>query len=59
MGKQNTSLPIARSYDDCSEHDKKLIDMRNAGKPWVEIRKKWEEITGEKPGHSTLPNRYK
>ncbi|KAK5116552.1 hypothetical protein LTR85_009177 [Meristemomyces frigidus] len=49
---------IARSYEECSESDKKLIDMRDAGRSWVDIRGEWEKITGDKTGNSTLPNRY-
>ena len=32
--------------------------MRDAGREWKDIRAKWEELTGEKTGTSTLPNRY-
>lgn len=56
--KSNRALPIARSYAECAEHDKKLIDMRDAGESWPDIRKEWERITGEAAGRSTLPNRY-
>jgi len=49
---------IGRSYDECSEEDKILLDLRDAGKGWTEIRAEWEKLTGDKTGHSTLPNRY-
>lgn len=49
---------IARSYDECSEADKMLLDLRDAGEGWAKIRHEWEKLTGEKIGSSTLPNRY-
>ena len=53
------SRPIPRSYEECEEADKALLDMRdNEGKTWKEIRVVWEELTGQKTGNSTLPNRY-
>ena len=52
--------PIPRSYEECDEADKALIDMRDVEKKlWVEVRVAWEEFTGQKTGASTLPNRYK
>jgi hypothetical protein len=51
--------PIARSFEECDEADKKLIVMRDQGKKtWAEIRGVWEAITKQKTGKSTLPNRY-
>ena len=51
--------PIPRSYDECDEADKALLDMRDKDKKfWKEIRVVWEELTGQKTGTSTLPNRY-
>jgi hypothetical protein len=53
------SRPIPRSYDECDEADKALLDMRDKeNKTWKEIRAMWEELTGQKTGTSTLPNRY-
>lgn len=50
---------IARSYEECDEADKALIDMRDVDrKTWKEVRMAWEELTGQKTGVSTLPNRY-
>ncbi|RMY81271.1 hypothetical protein D0862_12411 [Hortaea werneckii] len=49
---------IPRSYDDCGPADRQLLDMRDGGKSWPEIRAAWETLTGEKTGASTLPNRY-
>lgn len=51
--------PIPRSYDECDEADKALLDLRDKEKKtWKEIRAVWEELTGQKTGTSTLPNRY-
>jgi hypothetical protein len=51
--------PIARCYDECDEADKALLDLRERElKTWKEIRVVWEEMTGQKTGTSTLPNRY-
>ncbi|KAK5720514.1 hypothetical protein LTR17_014915 [Elasticomyces elasticus] len=56
--KPASARTIGRSYEECSEEDKALIDMRDAGKSWTEIRAEWEKLTGDKTGQSTLPNRY-
>ena len=51
--------PIPRSHDECDEADKALLDLRDEEKKtWKEIRAVWEELTGQKTGTSTLPNRY-
>jgi hypothetical protein len=53
------SRPIPRGYDECDEADKALLDMRDEEKKtWKQIRAVWEELTGQKTGTSTLPNRY-
>ncbi|KAI6801896.1 hypothetical protein KC363_g8235 [Hortaea werneckii] len=49
---------IPRSYDECGPADRQLLDMRDNGSSWPEIRAAWETLTGEKTGASTLPNRY-
>ncbi|RMY63084.1 hypothetical protein D0863_10746 [Hortaea werneckii] len=49
---------IPRSYDECGPADRQLLDMRDSGSSWPEIRAAWEALTGEKTGASTLPNRY-
>ncbi|RMY60678.1 hypothetical protein D0865_01393 [Hortaea werneckii] len=49
---------IPRSYDESGPADRQLLDMRDNGKTWPEIRAAWETLTGEKTGASTLPNRY-
>ncbi|TKA83967.1 hypothetical protein B0A55_00212 [Friedmanniomyces simplex] len=56
--KPKNARVIGRNYDECSKEDKALLDMRDAGKGWPEIRAGWEKLTGDKTGHSTLPNRY-
>lgn len=54
----NKAHSLAASYDLCAEHDKMLIDMRDSGESWADIRKAWEEKTGDATATSTLPNRY-
>ncbi|KAK5175427.1 uncharacterized protein LTR77_000566 [Saxophila tyrrhenica] len=54
----NKSKALATSYDLCEEHDKMLIDMRDSGASWTDIRKAWEEKVGDATAYSTLPNRY-
>lgn len=50
---------IPRSYEECDRADKALIDLREKEqKTWKEIRQAWEQMTGQKTGNSTLPNRY-
>ncbi|KAI7339482.1 hypothetical protein KC315_g1216 [Hortaea werneckii] len=49
---------IPRLYDECGPADRQLLDMRDSGSSWPEIRAAWETLTGEKTGASTLPNRY-
>lgn len=49
---------IPRTFEECEDLDKKLISMRDGGLAWPEIRRKWQEETGEQVGKSTLPNRY-
>ncbi|RMZ00985.1 hypothetical protein D0860_07792 [Hortaea werneckii] len=51
-------VTIPRSYDECGPADRQLLDMRDSGSSWSEIRTAWEKLTGEKTGSSTLPNRY-
>ncbi|KAK4554041.1 hypothetical protein LTR86_008882 [Recurvomyces mirabilis] len=53
------SMPIPYTYEDCTEADKMLLDQRDAGVDWAEIRTAWVKITKQnKLGPSTLPNRY-
>ena len=49
---------IPTSIAEASEADRAMLRMREEGKTWIEINAMWEAMTGEKPGKSTLPNRY-
>ncbi|MCJ1378660.1 hypothetical protein MMC17_001759 [Xylographa soralifera] len=49
---------IPLSWDDASEADRKLVQMKEAGKSWPEIREMWKTETGQETAGSTLPNRY-
>lgn len=49
---------ISRSWKTATPADKMLMKMKEKGCDWLEIRKAWQEITGEWPATSTLPNRY-
>lgn len=50
---------ISRSWKTANPADKMLMKMKEKGCGWLEIRKAWQELTGEWPAASTLPNRYK
>ncbi|KAF2219586.1 hypothetical protein BDZ85DRAFT_268682 [Elsinoe ampelina] len=51
--------PIPKSYAECNEADKALIDMRDAGEDWDTITARYGEISGlHTDCKSTLPNRY-
>ena len=49
---------ISRSWKTANPADKMLVKMKERGCDWLEIRKAWQELTGEWPAPSTLPNRY-
>ena len=49
---------ISRSWKTATPADKMLMKMKEKGCDWLEIRKTWQELTGEWPAASTLPNRY-
>ncbi|KAF2136118.1 uncharacterized protein K452DRAFT_214369, partial [Aplosporella prunicola CBS 121167] len=49
---------ISTSFDDLSEEDYLLIEMKDSGKGWEEIRAAWRDLTGQETAKSTLPNRY-
>ncbi|KAI9762031.1 MAG: hypothetical protein M4579_000667 [Chaenotheca gracillima] len=49
---------VSTSLEEASEEDLMIWEKRQAGVPWSEVRATWEEMTGEKVGNSTLPNRY-
>ena len=50
---------ISRSWKTANPADKMMMKMKEKGCGWLEIRKAWQELTGEWPATSTLPNRYK
>ena len=45
-----TKAMIPKSYDEASEVDRMLYDLKEAGKGWKEICAKYEEMTGEEVG---------
>ena len=49
---------IPTSLAEASEADRAMLRMREENKTWIEINSMWEAMTGEKPGKSTLPNRF-
>ncbi|KAL9604145.1 MAG: hypothetical protein Q9219_000733 [cf. Caloplaca sp. 3 TL-2023] len=51
------SLPT--TWAEAGDADKTLVEMKNAGKTWSEIREMWLEKTGQEVATSTLPNRFK
>ena len=55
---QVSARDISRSWKTANPADKMLMKMKLRGCGWKEIRKAWEELTGEQPAPSTLPNRY-
>lgn len=55
----NPPRDISRSWKTADPADKMLMKMKRQGCGWLEIRKAWQELTGEWPAPSTLPNRYK
>ncbi|KAL8782142.1 MAG: hypothetical protein Q9213_005646 [Squamulea squamosa] len=48
---------LPTKWSEASTADKKLVEMKEAGKAWSEIRGKWLEMTGQDTASSTLPNR--
>ncbi|KAI4265327.1 MAG: hypothetical protein L6R38_009503 [Xanthoria sp. 2 TBL-2021] len=48
---------LPTKWSEASTADKTLVSMKEAGKPWSEIRAKWLEMTGQDTASSTLPNR--
>lgn len=49
---------MGKTFDLCSAQDKMLIEWKESGRTWDDIRKKWKEMTGDLTATSTLPNRY-
>ncbi|KAL8903142.1 MAG: hypothetical protein Q9171_007502 [Xanthocarpia ochracea] len=52
-------VQLPATWSEASQADQTLVRMKEAGKPWSEIRVKWLEMTGQDTASSTLPNRYK
>ncbi|KAI5368264.1 hypothetical protein Slin15195_G033970 [Septoria linicola] len=57
-GKTAAARPIPRTYEECDEADKMLIEWRDQKKEWAPIKVEWKRLTGEGTAQSTLPNRY-
>ncbi|QIX01029.1 hypothetical protein AMS68_006546 [Peltaster fructicola] len=49
---------IPKSVKDCDEADTMLLEWKDAGKTWEQIKEQWLELTGEQVAKSSLPNRY-
>ena len=54
-----TPKGIPNSWEEAGELDRMLVTMRAEGKSWPEVRDAWTAKSGEKPGTSTLPNRFR
>ena len=48
---------IPTSWETADEADRKLIEMKEAGRSWADIRLMWQQVTGQTAAKSTLPNR--
>ncbi|KAL6719799.1 hypothetical protein ACLMJK_001720 [Lecanora helva] len=53
-----TGRRIPSSLESADEADRMLVEWKDNGKKWPEIRKEYEEMIGSATGDSTLPNRY-
>ncbi len=51
------SRGIPTSWDDASDADRLLVNMKNDGTDWNTIRAAWKKCTGQDTAPSTLPNR--
>jgi hypothetical protein len=49
---------MEKTFNQCSDYDRMLIEWKESGRTWEDIRKKWSEMTGDVTATSTLPNRY-
>ena len=57
--KRNIGREIPNTLAEADKADKMLMEWKSSGmKSWAAISRRWCEITGEKPGQSTLPVRY-
>lgn len=55
---QAPALPIGRSFDLLTDADKHLVQERNRGRNFIDIKPEWERLSGQAVAESTLPNRY-
>ncbi|KAL8725067.1 MAG: hypothetical protein Q9166_007598 [cf. Caloplaca sp. 2 TL-2023] len=49
-------VPLPPKWSEAGPADRMLVEWKEAGKPWSEIRVKWLEMTGQDTATSTLPN---
>lgn len=49
---------IPNSKAELSQQDKMLVEWRDAGRSWQDIKAEWAKLTGKPPGGSTLNVRY-
>ena len=56
--RKKKNYPIPLTLASAHPADKKILEMKDAGKPWREIKPIWEEMTGQTVGDSTLSVRY-
>ena len=49
---------IPTSKAELSEQDKMLVEWKDAGRSWPDIKAEWARLTGKPPGGSTLNVRY-
>ncbi|RJE27220.1 hypothetical protein PHISCL_00461 [Aspergillus sclerotialis] len=52
-------IPLPNTYEEAGPEDRMILRMRDVeGRSWGEIAAAWEEMTGSKPGRSSLGTRY-
>ncbi|KAI5294144.1 hypothetical protein KEM52_004616 [Ascosphaera acerosa] len=57
-GSPSKRSKIPTCIEEASAEDLMLVRMKEEGRPIAEIRQAWEQMTGAKPGGSTLQVRY-
>ena len=50
--------PIPSSFEEADEADRLLVQMKNDGASWKDIKDMWVSKTGQVPGNSTLSGRF-
>ncbi|KAG8526534.1 uncharacterized protein KY384_008734 [Bacidia gigantensis] len=55
---KSQAIAIPTSWDNATQADRLLVEMKEKGEKWEKIREMWKTETGEDSGNSTLPNRY-